>query len=52
MKLFNFISRIQELNSCSREFSFNTPGQETAPVPAGEMMDIIDHSMPTIGNIR
>ena len=47
MKLCNFISRLQELNAYLEEFPPDTEGQETAPLPAGEIMDIIYHVMPT-----
>ena len=39
MTLRSFISTLQELNA---------EGQETAPLPADEIMDIIYHSMPTM----
>ena len=41
MKLRSFISMIHELNTYSAE------GQETAPLPAEEIMEITYHSMPT-----
>ena len=47
MKLHRFIGRIQELNAYLEEFLPHTEGQETAPLPADEIMDIIYHSMPT-----
>ena len=47
MKLHSFISRLQELNAYLEEFPSDTEGQETAPPPADEIMDIIYHSMPT-----
>ena len=47
MKLRSFISRLQELNAYLEEFPPDTEGQETAPLPADEIMDIIYHSMPT-----
>ena len=47
MKLHNFVSRLQELNAYLEEFPPDVPGQETAPLPADEIMDIIYHSMPT-----
>ena len=40
-KLRSFISRLQELNAYLE-------GQEPAPLPADEIVDIIYHSMPTI----
>ena len=46
MKLRSFISRLQELNDYFKEFSPDTDGQEIAPLPADEIMDIIYHSMP------
>ena len=47
MKLCSFVSRLQELNACLAEFAPDTEGQETAPLPADEIMDIIYHSMST-----
>ena len=47
MKLRSFISRLQELNSYLEEFPPDTEGQDTAPLSADEIMDIIYHSMPT-----
>ena len=47
MKLHSFISRLQELNAYLEEFLPDTKGQETAPLPADEIMDIIYHSMPS-----
>ena len=47
MKLRNFISRLQELNAYLEEFPSDTEGQETASLPADEILDIIYHSMPT-----
>ena len=47
MKLRSFISRLQELNAYLEEFPLDTKGQETAPLPADKIMDIIYHSMPT-----
>ena len=46
MKLCSFISRRQELNSSLEQYPPDTEGQETAPLPAHELMDIIYHSMP------
>ena len=43
VKLRSFISRFQELNPCLAEFSPDTEGQETEPLPADEIMDIIYH---------
>ena len=48
MKLCSFISRLQELNASLEEFPPDTEGQETAPQPVDEIMDIIYYSMPTI----
>ena len=45
MKLRSFISGLQELNAYFEEFLPDTEGQETAPLPADEIMDIIYHSM-------
>ena len=47
MKVRRFISRLQELNAYLEEFPPDTEGQETAPLPADEIMSIIYHSMPT-----
>ena len=47
MKLCSFISRLQELNAYLEEFPPDTKGQETAPLPADEIMDIIYHSKST-----
>ena len=47
MKLRYFISRLQELNAYLEELPPDTGGQETAPPPADEIMDIIYLSMPT-----
>ena len=46
MKLRSFISTIQELSAYLEEFPPVTEGQETASLPADEIMDIIYHSMP------
>ena len=47
MKLLSFISRIQELNAYLEAFPPDTDGQETAPLLADEIMDIIYHSKTT-----
>ena len=47
MKIRSFISRLQERNAYLEEFPSDTEGQETAPLPADKIMDIIYHSMPT-----
>ena len=47
MKLLSSISRLQELSAYLKEFPPDIEGQETAPLPADEIMDIIYHSMPT-----
>ena len=47
MKLSSFISRLQELNVFLEKFLPDTEGQETATLPADEIMDIIYHSMLT-----
>ena len=47
MKQHSFISRLQELNAYLEECPPDTEGQETAPLTADEIMDIIYHSMPT-----
>ena len=41
MKLRSFISMLQELNAYLEEFPPYAEGQETAPLPADEIMDII-----------
>ena len=48
IKIYSFISRLQELNAYLEDFPPDTEGQETAPLPADEIMDIIYQSMPTI----
>ena len=45
MKLHSFIRRLQELNANLEEFRSDTEGQETVPLPAHEIMDIIYNSM-------
>ena len=52
MKLRSFISRLQELNAYLEECPPDTDGQETVPLPADEIMDIIYHSMPTTWKIK
>ena len=47
MKLCSFISRLQELNAYLEEIPPDTEGQEISPLPVGEIMDIIYHSIPT-----
>ena len=47
MKLRSFIRRLQELNAYIEEFLPDTERQETSPLPADKIMDIIYHSMPT-----
>ena len=47
MKLHSFTSRLQESNVYLEEFIPDTEGQETAPLSAYEIMNIIYHSMPT-----
>ena len=46
MKLHSFISRLQELSADLEEFPPDIDGQETAPLSADEIMDIIYHSTP------
>ena len=46
MKLCSFINRLQKLNACIEEFLPDTEGQETAPLPADKIMDIIYHFIP------
>ena len=48
MKLCSFISRLQELNAFLEALPPDTEGQEIAPLPANEIMDIIYHSMFTM----
>ena len=45
MKLRSFISSLQELNAYLGEFSPDTEGLETAPLPTDEIMEIIYHSI-------
>ena len=52
MKLCSFISRLQELNAYLEEFPPDTEGQETAPLTANEIKDIIYHPMPIMWKIR
>ena len=52
MKLHSFMSRLQELNAYLEVFPPDTDGQETVPLPADEIMDIIYHSMPTTWKTR
>ena len=47
MKLRRFISRLRELNVYLEEFPPDTEGQETASLPADEIMDIMYNSMLT-----
>ena len=47
MILHSFISRLQDLNACLEELPPDTEGQETAPLPADKIMDIIYHTIPT-----
>ena len=47
MKLHSFISKLQELSAYLEEFPPATEGQETAPLAADDIMDIIYRSMPT-----
>ena len=47
MKLRSFITSLQEMNAYLEDFPLDTEGQETAPLSADEIMDIIYHSMPT-----
>ena len=47
MKLHSFISGLKELNADLAESPPDTEGQETAPLPADEIMDIIYFSLPT-----
>ena len=46
MKLRSLISRLQKLNAYLEKFPPDIEGQETALLPADEIMDIIYHSMP------
>ena len=46
MKLPSFISRLQELNAYLEEFLPDTDGQETVPLPADNIINIIYHSIP------
>ena len=42
---YSFITTFQELNAYLEKFPSDTEGQETAPLPADEIMDIIYHFM-------
>ena len=46
MKLCSFVSRVQQLNTYLEEFPTDVEGQETSPLPANKIMDVIYHSMP------
>ena len=46
IKLCSFVNRLKEENACLEEFPHDTEGQETASLPADEIMGIIFHSMP------
>ena len=48
MKLHSWISRLQELNAYLKDFPPDAEGQQTVPLPADEIMDIIYHAMPTM----
>ena len=45
MKLHSFISRLQDLNTYLGVFSPDIEGQEIAPFPTDEIMEIIYYSM-------
>ena len=47
MKLGNFVNKFQQQNAYLGEFSPDTMGQETTPLPTDEIMNIIYQSMPT-----
>ena len=47
MNLRSFISRLQQLNAYLEDYLPYTEEQETAPLPADEIMDIIYYSMTT-----
>ena len=47
MKRHSFISRLQELNDYLEEFPLGIEGQETTPLPADEIMEVLYHSMPS-----
>ena len=48
MKLHSYISRLQQLNAYLEEFPPDTDGQETAPLSADEIMDIVYNSLPIL----
>ena len=48
MKLQSFICWLQQLNAHLKEFSCYILGEETVPLPADKVMDIIYRSMPTM----
>ena len=43
IKLRSFITRLQELNAYLEEFPHDTEGQETAPLPADEIIAFYAH---------
>ena len=47
MKLRSFINRLQDLSAYLGQFLPDTEAQQTSPLPADEIMDIIYHSMTT-----
>ena len=47
MKLCSFVSMLQELSTYLEELLHDIEGQDTAPLPADEIMDIIYHSNST-----
>ena len=46
MKIRSLVSRLQELNAYLAEYPPDTEGQETEPLPADEIKDIIHYSIP------
>ena len=47
MKLWGFVSRLQELNAYFKEFPPDAPRKEIEPLFKDEVMCIIYHSIPT-----
>ena len=52
INLRGVIIKLQELNAYLEEFPPDIEGQETTPLPADEIMDIIYHFMPTTWKTR
>ena len=48
MILYNFVSRLQELNTYLEDFPPDAPEQEPEPLSTDKIMEIIYHSMSTM----